>query len=643
MVCLSKALLEQLAADCEGIESGKQIYLQFLQRAMHMDINLPGVSENLVRYTNVLDAFFNDCPKTEPRFFSALSPQDLFRLQMYVLPQNSVLILLATPMPIGSGGSSIHLNNTFVIFDGRAFRGHLTNDRPTKYFIYLASPSRRQRWSTKISQATEALVSAVITGKLHAGTNVQTGRLTRFSSVGRAFAHFSTLALSDSQLAISSIIDLIAESSQFVSRLSFPVVVYVVRGVRLRKRRADLEKEENLDLQCMGALWSSDQQIDPEKAKCMLLVPCDFNAVGVLSISRQHENRLIMDYVERTLVTRASSVQRSLTRKDLEPCFLEGYRAKRQQNYETAISLQIVRLEEEIRGVQQFLSAEQRFESVNVCAGCHNGGLHSGVCNERRKLVELEGLLEKSQERLAMSQATRRVVVEEEDIEQKEDENPHDPANPCRCYLCKESYLSLGSDISTRGTCKKIGLQLDIFELLQLLGKNDSQTREMVLAAAKLSLASFDIESSTTYEQDSSMAGISLTSAPSGRSAMAGSQQTQFIGYGDRLSTPGPHYAIFERQDDDKDDELQLFGRFYAHIIARQKVLEKEKRAICAPLWDYINSLKNVHMEFYQRYPSFNKDGAPESTWKHSFPGLLEQELNTISKQLVICGFNAKR
>ncbi len=695
---LAKALLALLASDCgEAIgECGaRALYLKYLTSGTSLNIDFNALASGLGQSEVLLDAFFQTGdPSLNPKYFNVGEPSNLFRLQHYVLPPSHALVLIACTTPYRGGlragesgppppPPSPPVSQLHILHDGRTTRGPLAGDCPPRLYVYILYPARKNMCSTYIKAASQEIVNSLHRGSLSVCTNLFAGRYLTFRTLGLAFAHCSGLTLTAEQSQIQSVVDLLIQSGALVDQMQSPIIVYVVRGTRLHRKKCVLDKVHNLDMLLIGCIWREGAALPLEQAKCLLVGNYGNSCVFSLQLTPLHHEQLVLAYLERTLVDgsrRREALERTLTRKSLVTALKENYSEKRRRNLILSLRLKIVRLRKTRERIVRELAFERQYNSAADC-GCRaaagaqrrpagaaaaSGEQHITVCLLEDRLPSVQSEIDSTvvclEAQGCYAESGRNRELEEEgelckdEAKQRwrnEDGKRTDSRNPCSCQICLDACSSVGADVSLHGSNKPYRTRTNCVELLQLLGLYNERTGKIVRALCDLTIASFDCETRTNAHTSGPSppdfySAKKVASDPGGAPFEA-SQTLLMIGYTDTYVTSDPldpHYALFRKDEAASETDYALVDRFLEHILARQECLEREKRSIAAELFAAIAAYKAAHLEFYERHPEYLKNTKahlPERTWRHTIPGLLEKQLTRLVKSMKVFGYNSKR
>lgn len=84
-------------------------------------------------------------------------------------------------------------------------------------------------------------------------------------------------------------------------------------------------------------------------------------------------------------------------------------------------------------------------------------------------------------------------------------------------------------------------------------------------------------------------------------------------------------------------------SKFYDLLLERRRELEKQKRILLRPLFEYVEALEKLHIAFYtEKYPQLGLTAsAIVRMFELSLPGLFKTHLINKARELIVFGFNS--
>jgi hypothetical protein len=236
---------------------------------------------------------------------------------------------------------------------------------------------------------------------------------------------------------------------------------------------------------------------------------------------------------------------------------------------------------------------------------------------------------------------------------------PKEISKLCKCDICISSQYD--DNMSKSGPERLCTVQLDVTDLLQMLGAATSENLQIVERLCELSIAAMDVESMTvtvhTEKPESVLAYAAIDDVSLG-GYVKKIQKPIMIAHLDSLLLEKSNTAeicdetkndlnidllTFTAESDSEEDIYKMMEYYWkAVLICRNKVIE-EKRKIAQPLFDLIRQYDAAHIEFF-KYWQLSRTAKEDlravgDVWFQSIPGKLQKALASLIAQYEIFSF----
>jgi hypothetical protein len=228
----------------------------------------------------------------------------------------------------------------------------------------------------------------------------------------------------------------------------------------------------------------------------------------------------------------------------------------------------------------------------------------------------------------------------------------------CKCAIC--SSTAYDGNMAKAGPERLCTVQLDVTDLLQMLGADTKENLEIVERLCQLSVASMDIESMTVTVHVDDPEPV-LKYAAIDDVIMGGHvkkvQKPIMISHIDtllfeecqekQLLTGKTDFEIdlltFTAESDCEEDIYKMMKQYWNSVlVCKQKICEEKKR-IAQPILDLIAKYNHAHIQFF-RYWQLSRSPKEDlkavgDVWWQSIPGKLQKALAALIQQYEIFSF----
>jgi hypothetical protein len=220
----------------------------------------------------------------------------------------------------------------------------------------------------------------------------------------------------------------------------------------------------------------------------------------------------------------------------------------------------------------------------------------------------------------------------------------------CDCSTCSADTFDLNMNLD--GPERLCSYFLDVTDLLQLLGADNSANLALVEKMCQLSIASMDIESMTMRVDLEPPVreggGLHYNVVDSARleGHFKKVQKPIMIAHLDELDNG--NVKVFQIASDEEESIYQMMRDYWDHVKGQHKRSCSAKLKMAQPLFDLINEYKNAHFDVYARWAEEqvlqDRQFQPDSTgitraWIASFPGQLEKRLLRLCTEYTVFSF----
>jgi DNA polymerase type B, organellar and viral len=214
----------------------------------------------------------------------------------------------------------------------------------------------------------------------------------------------------------------------------------------------------------------------------------------------------------------------------------------------------------------------------------------------------------------------------------------------CRCSLCHERS-DFDHNMSLHGPEQLCTVQLDIRDLLEMLGMDSPENLDALEHLCRLSVAAFDIESMTVRldhePKDDMYERVSYLGGPSTRPEKK--QKPCMLAHMDSLHEPGD-MAVFTLQGDDEHDIYDMFKQYWKHIKERHQLLIETKKRLARPIVLVLEEFRKAHFAYCALHPVAGEDDEEHrrrvlKAYRATLPGMLQCRLETLVTDCVVFSF----
>ena len=219
----------------------------------------------------------------------------------------------------------------------------------------------------------------------------------------------------------------------------------------------------------------------------------------------------------------------------------------------------------------------------------------------------------------------------------------------CRCDICSLE-TAYTDNMSRSGPEKLLTRNLSIEELLKILGQNSQQNCQILEELSCLSVAAFDIESTTIKldhtEPAKNLPQAELDSSLKGQHNLA-LQKPIMLAHRDGLMDENELCPVFTLAGNEESDIYQLVRDYWKFVRLRQKMCASRKRCVAQSLLDLLEDYENAYLKLAKDWidPFFEggkkKLAASEimTGWRFSVPGRLKIQLNILIERYEVFSF----
>ena len=636
----TKRLLDLLAEDLNIAQGGFGLYERYLGEAVHLSINFRSLVNS--RDYTILEAFYNnDNPSKDPRYFSLYDICHLNQLQNNILGQDALVIL-------HNANKSKDTNEAYqMVYDGRL--SFLTRAVPyNRLFLYLITPVKKGYRPRDVNRASPALLARLecnlLTPYIHMVEVLATKRFATVGDLlGEVFGSQELRGLS----YIQSLLQLTKMSDDATG-----VLLVMYRGTKIKIRHTQMNSIFESHFENVGVLCAGNKP-PTNIGRCLVIASCHNDSLA-LSANLEVCQFILPDQTERTLINRFQKRQLAseaipaglpTSNVNIKESFAEARRLKsfhneqrklledraylmqlRERLYESLLELGCYETDEDECTEIDGLLADDR------CCKCTRFE-HSNICTTRTKFVEATSQIDEIDFMLNRLKINKAEFL--------------NPAWPCPCAMCQQSFLNQGKDIPDTGPQKRYSAHLDSFEYLRLLGMDTEYNRSIIQECCRLSVATFDIEARTIVSGQESGGVPPIAPTPAQTKNLKAVQKPIMIGFSSDVMAHDDNqyvYELFEIMSDEAD-ESGMIRRFFDYIVTRQKQLQQEKEELLRPITSRLRLLRARHMTFcHNRAATYGIDESQfEAMFNQSLPGRFLQKLEKLKKNLAVYGFNSAK
>ena len=225
----------------------------------------------------------------------------------------------------------------------------------------------------------------------------------------------------------------------------------------------------------------------------------------------------------------------------------------------------------------------------------------------------------------------------------------------CRCELCSSSAYD--DNMSKGGPERLCTVQLDVRDLLDMMGAHTPENVDLVERLSEMSLAAFDIES-MTVSVDATPPESVVNYSSIDDSALGGyTKKVQkpimiaHMDYGTArdLSDAGENSGgviTFTAESDAEYHIYKMMEVYWKTVLVRHRLLEDEKRLLAGPLIKMVEEYRRAHIACISDYAFEEGLGSTSKAyenmvkmWWHTVPGKLELALNKLIRGYTIFSF----
>jgi hypothetical protein len=240
----------------------------------------------------------------------------------------------------------------------------------------------------------------------------------------------------------------------------------------------------------------------------------------------------------------------------------------------------------------------------------------------------------------------------------------------CGCSLCGgDGNKEYDVNMSKGGPERLCTVQLDIGDLLQMMGADTEENLATVERMCELSVAAFDIESMTASVDLEQPERLVSYRTVGGTSTLGGHikkvQKPVMISHMDALSyeasEDGETLTVTSEGDSERDI-YKMMERYWSIVQLRKERAVVEKTRLSAPLFDMLNEYFRAHADFFSAWQEAHgrppggggggaaaaagdkdtiRDGVlnPAKVWKQSVPGKLLSALASLRTEYCVFSF----
>ena len=220
----------------------------------------------------------------------------------------------------------------------------------------------------------------------------------------------------------------------------------------------------------------------------------------------------------------------------------------------------------------------------------------------------------------------------------------------CSCHSCRDDVAYL-DNMNLSGPEKLLTRNLGPGELLKMLGQDSWHHLNLLEELSRLSVAAFDIESTTLalhhQKPAKNLPQADLDVTLQGQHSLA-LQKPIMLAHRDGLLDASAPCPVFTLAGDEESDVYQLVREYWAHVRQRQKECAAQKRLLAEPLLDLLTEYEMAYIELAKNWtdPYFEGGGSRKlgvddiaSGFRHSLPGRLKQQLNALIERYEVFSF----
>lgn len=233
--------------------------------------------------------------------------------------------------------------------------------------------------------------------------------------------------------------------------------------------------------------------------------------------------------------------------------------------------------------------------------------------------------------------------------EQVEKEEKRRIGHICTCQICSENAHCFDKNMSNHGPEKLMKIQLDIRDLMKMLGIDSEENLLKIEQLCAMTIAAFDIES-MTVTIDHYPPGGSNSNVAMGHTHLGGLaehttkiQKPIMIAHTDYLMPSEKPVRVFVLESNEESSIYSMMKAYWKFILERQVEIIAQKRLLVKPLLDFLKQYEDAHLLFMETKYSrpealiYRKDG--KKAFKFTVPGMLMEKLQKLIEEYVIFSF----
>ena len=218
----------------------------------------------------------------------------------------------------------------------------------------------------------------------------------------------------------------------------------------------------------------------------------------------------------------------------------------------------------------------------------------------------------------------------------------------CKCPSCGGSTL-YDDNMSRGGPEKLLTHKLILSELVKMLGAKSDDTDAILEQLSRLSLAAFDIESTTApldhlSDADSQMPLGEIDIASRGQQALA-VQKPIMLAHRDALMHSNEDCTVFTLESEGETGVYNLVKTYWKYVVHRRNRLKLAKQNLAQPLLELCEKYQQAYFEYAQNWRDPNIPNEKlefkkvVSGWRHSIPGKLQSQIIRLINNFEIFSF----
>ena len=203
--------------------------------------------------------------------------------------------------------------------------------------------------------------------------------------------------------------------------------------------------------------------------------------------------------------------------------------------------------------------------------------------------------------------------------------------------------------MSRGGPEKLLTHKLILSELVKMLGAKSDDTDAILEQLSRLSLAAFDIESTTApldhlSDADGQMPLGEIDIASRGQQALA-VQKPIMLAHRDALMHSNEDCTVFTLESEGETGVYNLVKTYWKYVVQRRNRLKVAKQNLAQPLLELCEKYQQAYFEYAQNWRDPHiANGKLEfkeivSGWRHSIPGKLQSQIIRLINNFEIFSF----